>query len=373
MGFDRYIFRQILAPFGLLVLILTGIVWLTQSLELIDTVINHGQSARVFLKFTLLVLPSVLWIVLPIATFGAIVATLNRLQLDSEIIVMFATGASHLRVGRAAIGFGVLVGLVMAVLTLYVIPTSTHKMRDDITALRADIATAFIREGRFLHPVTGLTLFIQNVASDNSMTNILVQDARDPDNITTYTAKQALLLRENDSVQLVMFEGVAQRKVAGSEGLQVLTFNKLVYDLSTMIDKPSERSLKPSEMYVIDLLSIDPNAPGETRGGRFISEGWEQLLMPFNAPVLALIAVAGMLVRPFQRNGYARSIIATVACGVLLLVGFLSLKSIASSSYALAPLMVLPALIFSSGALYLLYRPSDFVTRLKRSRGTVGV
>lgn len=365
MTIDRYILRQTLGPFGLLVLILTGIVWLTQSLELIDTVINHGQSARVFIRFTLLILPAVLSIVLPLATFGAVMACLNRMQLDSEVMVMFAAGASRLRVGRAAILFGVLVGVLMSALTLYAIPTATRQMRSEITALRADIATAFIREGRFLHPVDGLTLFIQEVASDNSMKNIMVYDARDPSNVTTYTAKQAVLLRENAGVQLAMFDGIAQRQTDQSPALQILTFDKIVYDLANMMGQPSTRKLKPSEMYVTQLLSIDPTAPGETRGGRFISEGWQQLSLPLNAPALALIGVAGMLARPFQRKGYGLSVMTTIILGAAMLIISLSLKSVASSMYVLAPLMILPPVLFGGGALYILWQRSGVNTGVR--------
>ena len=57
---DSYIFRQILGPFLFFVLVFTGVIWLTQSLKIIDMVVNNGQSARVFLEFTVLLLPMVL-------------------------------------------------------------------------------------------------------------------------------------------------------------------------------------------------------------------------------------------------------------------------------------------------------------------------
>ena len=57
---DRYILGQLIAAFGFFVLIFTGVVWLTQAVRLIDTVVASGQSARVFLEFSALVLPQVL-------------------------------------------------------------------------------------------------------------------------------------------------------------------------------------------------------------------------------------------------------------------------------------------------------------------------
>jgi lipopolysaccharide export system permease protein len=44
-----YVFKQLIGPTALFALILTAVVWLTQSLRLLDLVINRGQSAPTFL------------------------------------------------------------------------------------------------------------------------------------------------------------------------------------------------------------------------------------------------------------------------------------------------------------------------------------
>ena len=63
---DRYILGQMLAALGFFALVFAGVVWLTQAVRLIDTVVASGQSARVFLEFSALVLPQVFVIVLPL-------------------------------------------------------------------------------------------------------------------------------------------------------------------------------------------------------------------------------------------------------------------------------------------------------------------
>ena len=62
-----------LGPLGFFVLVLTGVVWLTQSLRIIDLVVNNGQGARVFLEFSALLLPVVLSIVLQLGGLAATV------------------------------------------------------------------------------------------------------------------------------------------------------------------------------------------------------------------------------------------------------------------------------------------------------------
>ena len=96
-----YVLRQIVGPFLLFTLLLTLVVWMTQSLRLLDLVINRGQSAAIFAYLTMLMLPSLLVIIVPIAFFGAALYALNKLNNDSELVVMWAAGISRLQLATA--------------------------------------------------------------------------------------------------------------------------------------------------------------------------------------------------------------------------------------------------------------------------------
>src|ERR1700712_4106663 len=83
-----YVLGQLLGPVAVLTLLLTSVIWLVTILPLLDLVINRGQSAPTFLYLTLLILPTMLMIIMPIAFFFAALFTLQRLQSDSELVVM---------------------------------------------------------------------------------------------------------------------------------------------------------------------------------------------------------------------------------------------------------------------------------------------
>ena len=90
-----YVLGQLLGPVALFTFLLTCVIWLTQSLRLLDLVINRGQSAPTFVYLTLLILPSLLVIILPIAFFFGTLFTLSRLNADSELVVMASAGFSR--------------------------------------------------------------------------------------------------------------------------------------------------------------------------------------------------------------------------------------------------------------------------------------
>ena len=97
---DKYIFRTTLASFALVLVSLTGVIWITQALRGIDLMTSQGQTIITFLGITSLVIPALVLIIAPIALMIAISHTLNKLATDSEIIVMNAAGFSPFRLFR---------------------------------------------------------------------------------------------------------------------------------------------------------------------------------------------------------------------------------------------------------------------------------
>ena len=93
-GVPRYILWQLLGPTVFVTVTLTGVIWLTQSLRFLDLIINRGLSAGDFFYLTLLLLPKILVLLLPISLFSATVYIYHRLKTDSEIVVMRAVGLS---------------------------------------------------------------------------------------------------------------------------------------------------------------------------------------------------------------------------------------------------------------------------------------
>src|ERR1700743_2783491 len=90
-----YVLGQILGPVALLTMLMTCVILLTQSLRLLDLVINRGQSAPTFIYLTALILPGLLVIIVPIAFFFGTLFTLSRLAGAGEVVGMPSAGFSQ--------------------------------------------------------------------------------------------------------------------------------------------------------------------------------------------------------------------------------------------------------------------------------------
>ena len=98
--YDRYVLSQLLLFFGFFALVLVAVFWINRAVVLFDRLIGDGQSALVFLEFTALALPNLIRMVLPMAAFAAAIYVINRLNSESELTVMQATGSSPWRMAR---------------------------------------------------------------------------------------------------------------------------------------------------------------------------------------------------------------------------------------------------------------------------------
>ncbi len=365
---DRYILRNLIVAFGFFVLVFTGVVWLSQAVRLIDTVLASGQGARVFLEFSALVLPQVFVIVVPLAGIGATLSAINRLYGDSEITVMMAAGAGPVALLRPVAVFGLILGACMALVMTVLVPRGGTVLADRTQAIRSDIAQALLVEREFLHPAPGLTLFISETGRAGEMAGIFLNDQRDRQRPVTYSAEHAYLLREGQEARLVMRDGVALSLGASSTQLSSVAFEQFVFDLTPLIETEGARVPRPSEYQVRDLLDPTPAmlASGKYTAGDFVAEGHYKIVMPLLALVLPMIALATLLAGGHRRSGFGRRVFVAIGVGVILQIMLFLARARIQVAPDLWPVVYLPIAL---GFAYV----GALMQRMRRARRPTGL
>ncbi len=356
---DRYIVTQMLLALVFFLLVLGGVVWLLQALKIIDLVISSGESALVFLTFTLYVLPSVLIVVLPICAFAAALFVINKLYSETELVVMMLSGLSPFSLARPIAIFAAICTTLTLVATLILLPAGARRLAEGQAEIRGEIANALIREGQFLHPEKGLTIFIRKTDARGQMAGLFLHDERDPEQPVTYTAERAALLRDGDLARLVMSQGVALTQDIEDDTLSQVRFEELVYDLSSLV-KPVESADRPEAFTFAQLTDPTPAMLDHRRYDRayYLAAAHERIVIALNAFALPLLALGVLLTGNYQRRGFTLRVMAAVALGTLLIAAGLGMKSAAIKSTALWPLLYLPSIATIAAAFTLLSRAS---------------
>ena len=308
--FDRYLLTQLLAVFGFFALVLVLVYWVNRAVGLFDQLIGDGQTALVFLEFSVLTLPNVIRVVLPIAAFAAAVFVANRLTQDSEMVVMQATGFSYFRLARPVVMFGFIVAAGLLVLSNVLVPASREALVLRYAEIRQNVTARFLTDGQFTHPAPGLTLYVRELAPSGELLDLFLTDARTPDRTTTYTAQKALFARTDTGPKLLMFNGLVQQIDGQTQRLSLTRFADFTYDLSGLIPRVTPGARNIDALSTAELLAADPADLAETGQTRaaFLYDGHNRFAQPFLAVGAALIGFAALLMGSFSRFGLWRQV-----------------------------------------------------------------
>src|SRR5712672_3358389 len=148
-GLTRYILRQSLGTTLFVTTALSAAIWLTQSLRLVDLIVNRGLSAELFFYLGLLIVPRFVDIVMPIGIFIAVLFTYNKLFAESEIVVMRAAGLSQWGLAKPAILLAVIGCLILFAMSAYFLPASNRAFKDLQFEIRNQFVAAVLQEGTF--------------------------------------------------------------------------------------------------------------------------------------------------------------------------------------------------------------------------------
>lgn len=326
--FDRYLLGQLLAVFGFFALVLVLVYWVNRAVGLFDQLIGDGQTAMVFLEFSVLTLPNVIRVVLPIAAFAAAVYVANRLMQDSELVVMQATGFSSFRLARPVLVFGLLVTLALMVLSHVLVPASREALTLRYAEIRQNVTARFLTDGQFTHPAPGITLYVRELAPSGELLDLFLTDRRKAGQTTTYTAQKALFARTDSGPKLLMVNGLVQQVSGQDRRLSVTKFTDFTYDLGGLIPESVATNRSIDALSTAALLAARPADLAETGATRaaFLYDGHNRFAQPFLAVGAALIGFGALLMGSFSRFGLWRQ----VALAIVLLVLVQGVSSVAT-------------------------------------------
>ena len=294
--FSRYMFRQVANAFIVILLTLTIVVWLATALKELNLITSRGQGILLFLQMTLLSLPSLMALIAPNAVLMASLYTLDRMNGDSELIVMTSSGAPIWRIGAPLLALASLVSIGILLANVFLTPASMRALRDFVTQVRADLISQVLQPGRFSSPENGLTFHIRDRSLNGDLLGLLVHDERDEKQVMSYLAERGRIITNDEGSYLVMLDGYVHRYNAEGKdrNVQIVAFDQNMLDLSEFAPKDTtSKDVRPREMYFSDLVSPDMNDKATQRGyGQIRGELHDRLATPLYPLVFAFIAIA---------------------------------------------------------------------------------
>src|SRR5579859_4350934 len=290
---DKYVFRTTLASFALVLVSLTGVIWITQALRGIDLMTSQGQTILTFLGLTSLVIPALVLIIAPIALMIAISHTLNKLATDSEIIVMNAAGFSPFRLFRPFVFATIVVALLVAFIAAYLAPEGLRRIKQWDADITADVLTNVLQPGRFAQLDQNLTIRIRERQPGGLLVGIFIDDRRDPKERVSIVADHGNVLKNEGSSFLILEDGNLERFEIGKRDPALVAFGRYGFDMSKFSNHGRDVTLGIRERYLWELISPEDSDPiYQQLPGQFRAELHDRFMSPIYPFAFAALTFA---------------------------------------------------------------------------------
>jgi lipopolysaccharide export system permease protein len=320
---SRYVFRQTAGALLLILISLTGVTWIAIALRQLELMTTQGQDVMRFLGMTTLAIPGLLAFIAPVALLIASIHVLNKLNGDSELIVMTAGGMPVWSLLKPLGLLALLVSLSVAAVNHVAGPWSQRKLKDLVVQVRTDFMSQVLQPWRFSSPEAKLTVHIRDRAANGDLLGLLLHDARDPKQIVTYLAERGQIIKQGTAVFLRMEKGHVLRQLDNEPAPQIISFQSYPVDMNRLEQRvDTVQVLRPRERFTHELLRPDKNDPQyKANPARFTSELHERLSNPLYAFAFVLIVVACMGQAQTTRSNRMQAIVTAfgVAVGIRIL------------------------------------------------------
>jgi lipopolysaccharide export system permease protein len=290
---DRYVFRTTLASFAVVLVSLTGVIWITQALRGIDLMTSQGQTILTFLGVTSLVIPALVLIISPIALMISVSHTLNKLATDSEIIVMNAAGFSPIRLFRPFVFATLVVAILVAFIASYLAPEGLRRLKQWDAEITADVLANILQPGRFAQLDQNLTIRIRERQPGGLLVGIFIDDRRDPKERVSIVADHGTVVKNEGGSFLILEDGNLERFEVGKRDPALVAFGRYGFDMSKFSNQGHDVALGIRERYLWELLSPQEEDPVyQQLPGQFRAELHDRFMAPIYPFAFAALTFA---------------------------------------------------------------------------------
>ncbi len=201
-SFDKYILKEIAAPFGVGLSIYTFTLLINMIFILSHTLISKGATTFTIIKILFYLLPDLLAFTIPMATLMGVLAGMSRMSTDSEIVALRTMGISNFRILRPIIMFSIVTWIVSSVLIMYVAPESNFQFQKLKTRIMLSRAMSNIKPRTFNREFPTYVLYFKDIDNrTNEWKDVFLYSRRDTKRDNIILAKRGRLIQDKEKKQ----------------------------------------------------------------------------------------------------------------------------------------------------------------------------
>ena len=311
-----YIVKCILHSFIVILTLLTSIAWISQSVRIVELILEKGVGILFFVKLSLLILPSLIYIIVPVAGFISIGIVYSKLQAEREIIILRSSGLNNIQIAIPAAIASLIIMILSFCLSYYILPASYKHFKELQSLLKNRYVSLFLQEGVFTNQLNNITVYVDKRDGYNSFKDIFVYNTSNNEHTATIMAKSGFIEHTKNGPKLKLINGSQQLENTKTKKMKFLFFDSYTLDIDMLYASSGIRKYDHREMYIHQLLASDK---------LFMRvHGHQRIIWPLYSFILPLICVGFLLSAAHERKKtWKPNIISSCICGIIIILSIL--------------------------------------------------
>jgi lipopolysaccharide export system permease protein len=294
---SRYIFREMIPPFLINLVLFTFIFLMAKILDITGLIVNYGVSVSSVLLMLTYSIPSFLVFVVPMSIMMGVLLCFLRLTHDNEVVALKASGFSIYRFLPAVFVFCLMGFLVTGFMSIYGSPWG----RLSFKALLLETATSNIDVGlkarTFIDSFKDVVLYVSEIdTQDKILTDVFIEDRQTPDMVSTVIAPRGKFLSNPERLTfgLTLFNGIVNKVDLKNKTVHSVSFDTYDFnlELAQVLSARKYGRKGRKEMSLVELRqSLKEAAKKNAKYYLTLMEYHKKFSIPFACFVLGLVAV----------------------------------------------------------------------------------
>ena len=337
---------------------LSIIIWVIQSVNYLDLVIEDGHGLDIYFKYSLMNFPKIFSKILPLIFFFTLFYKILEYEKKNELLIFWTFGVSKAQFVNILISFSLIIFFVQVLLGGFVKPLSQNKARSFIIDSNIDFFPSLVRQGQFIDVISGLTIFIEKKTADDQFHNVLITEELSNGQKKIIYAKKGSLISNSKEKKFYMTNGnMIDQNNNKSTFIQFdeLNFNLTKYGSKTItfpkIQETNNFKLSKCLFYFYE------NKIEQFKEEKFncqlstIDEVRQELLrrfyLPFYLPLISLLCATLIIKSKEDKNYHKLKYFLFFFIFFIIVFSELSLKYYFTNIYSVSFFSLFPLIIFT--------------------------
>ena len=348
---NKLIFKKILSDylnFFIIAIISTSlIVWVFQSVNFLDIIIEDGRGYLTYLNYSILNFPKIISKLLPFVLFFSFFYILNKYENNNELLIFWNFGVNKIKLVYFFFYFSLIVVVLQIILSSIIVPNSLQFSRSIMTKSNINLFEGFIKPKRFNDTVKNLTIYSEDKKENGDLVNIFIKKDNELDFQITYAQIGRLKTGANNILEL--YDGQTINYV--DKKITTFNFQKSDFSLNSLESNIIEvNKIQETKTIVllaclnrqfnmglyllndISLSNSEHNCKYENIDNVF-KELYKRFLIPLYIPVLFLTTLILILSSKENKNYSSRKVVIFLFNFFLIVFSEISLKFIGKSIF----------------------------------------